>query len=302
MKRYPPLFSLKEKRINLLKIEPIHVKGFRTHNPEISKFALENKDQLAATILFSICSIMREWRVFTSQFSEVLKKLMKDGYLGSKAEPDVYSPNAPFVAIVTGKANFVNQVWNNREEIFNTIKKKLAFWSYGDKSKRAYDCLVDTFYYVTTIKGLALAKAGFVMQLITGEFGCYDSVNTQLYLVNEQWKKLLFEPSGSLKRVRNKSEKLVKERIIHYSNFLNAIMGDSSYTSQLMWDRWTAVVADRIVEMALAPEKRTPTVAEYQGREVTLEPYKVSKLLKPGDEHITGDDVSAEHRVSLYMP
>jgi hypothetical protein len=83
----------------------------------------------------------------------------------------------------------------------------------------------------TTVPGLGLAKAGFVVQLTRGMIGCVDSHNAKLYDVHPS--ALVF-PKGrmTLDAAHNKLQA--------YVNLTTAVGG-----SQFMWEQWCILMAEK---------------------------------------------------------
>lgn len=91
------------------------------------------------------------------------------------------------------------------------------------------DNSVDLLDLWTTVPGLGLAKAGFVVQLTRGLVGCVDRHNASAYDVSPN--QLAF-PKG---RMTLKAQRHKLEQYVHLTNSI----GGSAY----MWEQWCIMIA-----------------------------------------------------------
>lgn len=82
----------------------------------------------------------------------------------------------------------------------------------------------------STVPGLGLAKAGFVVQLVTGRVGCIDSHNAKLYDV----------PVAQLRLANTLT---ARGRLIKLEQYIDLCeqLGGSSY----LWDEWCTLMAGK---------------------------------------------------------
>lgn len=295
---------LKEVVVDFDDIGPEHLGGFCTYNPKISKYALENKDQLAETIIFVIATQQTDWPTVVAQFKHMIYKLRADNTLYDK--DGKYSKGSGFYKLIgfmgKNKINAIDAVWNNRGEIYSTTKSILKKWSYNESSEEAEQAIFNLFRYFMSLPQLSYAKAGFAIQLVTGRLGCYDSVNTAIYPIPDEFKKVLVGKGGKF-RPNTGTEKLKTKRMMAYIQFLETLKDNAnSPHNQELWDRWTHVIAQKI---KLAG-KTEPITVKKGGEEVDLQSYKTLALSNPDikaymdkwQDKITGDVVSKQH----YLP
>ena len=83
----------------------------------------------------------------------------------------------------------------------------------------------------TTVPGLGLAKAGFVVQLTTGKVGCVDRHNALAYDV--QPNQLTF-PKG---RMTVKAQRHKLEAYVHLTDTIGG--------SEFMWEQWCIMIAGK---------------------------------------------------------
>lgn len=294
---------LKEAVVDFDEIGPEHLGGFCTYNPKISNYALENKDQLAETLIFVVATQQTDWPTVVAQFKHMIYKLRADGTLYDK--DGTYSRDSGFYKLIgfmgKNKINAIDFYWKNRSQIFAQTKSILKKWGYNEMSEDAEQATFDLFRYFMTLPQLSYAKAGFAMQLVTGRLGCYDSVNTAIYPIPNQFKKILVGKGGKF-RPSTGSEDIKTKRMMAYVQFLETLKDNAnSPHNQELWDRWTHVIAQKI-KLAGTNE---PVTVKKGDTEIPLQPYKTLALSNPDikaymekwQDKITGDVVSQQHHL-----
>jgi hypothetical protein len=82
------------------------------------------------------------------------------------------------------------------------------------------------------VPGLGMAKAGFVVQLLTGEAGCMDMHNIERFgLKPDTWAVRKY-------KAVDKQLREVDEKIAHYLDLVDACGG-----TEVLWDEWCEYVA-----------------------------------------------------------
>jgi hypothetical protein len=103
----------------------------------------------------------------------------------------------------------------------------------------------------TTVPGLGLAKAGFVVQLTTGRVGCVDRHNAFAYDVAPN--QLTF-PKG---RMTVKAQRHKLEAYVHLTDTIGG--------SEFMWEQWCIMIAAKypnLYDSAQAVSKQHVTILE----------------------------------------
>ena len=106
----------------------------------------------------------------------------------------------------------IEHSWRNRQVIFDTIHSDAP-----DAAKLAF---------LTTVPGLGIAKAGFVLQLCLGTVGCMDTHNLKMYGLSP--KAFATPPS----------QKALVEKCKAYIAVCDAAGG-----SEALWDTWCEFIA-----------------------------------------------------------
>lgn len=297
--------KLSEAEVEFSKIGPEHMGGFCTYNPKISSYALENKDQLAETLIFVIATQQSDWPTVVAQFPYIIAKLEVDNTLYDKKGR--FNSDMGYYKLIgymgRRKIDPINFIWQNRDAIYQMTKSILKKWSYHELSAEAEEASFNLFRYFMTLPQLSYAKAGFAVQMVTGRLGCYDSVNANIYPIPAKQKKVLINKQGRF-RPLPKSEAGQQERLRAYVSFLNQLKtnADSPYNQEL-WDRWTHVIAQKI---NLAGSNEPIDILNKGKKVATVKAYKALAKSNPDikafmDKHqgkMTGDDVSKQH----YIP
>ncbi len=175
---------------------------FNRDNLMIGKFADLGTTPTADTALFAIASI----RTFTWQLPD-----MMDNYRdkGLKA----------FNTLMPTQRKGIKFVLKNSTWLYDLIQSYKAGDIYAE----------ELLLKLQRIPCVGLVKAGFIMQLTTGEAGCLDCHNLKMYGVNEN----TFKMNGEFSIPNfNKARK--------YLALCNEIGG-----SELLWNNWCNLVADK---------------------------------------------------------
>ena len=179
---------------------------YNRDNPMIGKYADQGPIQTVMAVLFVIASI----RTFTWLLPDML-----DNYRDK------------------GMKAFNNLMPLQREGMRFVIKN--SPWLYNlVQSRRAGDIYPEEFLIsLQRIPCIGLVKAGFIMQLTTGEGGCLDCHNLKEYDINENTFKTNGKDKGKMTAANfNKARK--------YLAVCKEIGG-----SEVLWNNWCNLVAEK---------------------------------------------------------
>lgn len=133
--------------------------------------------------------------------------------------------------------NSYNLVWQNRDKIYAEFKKAV------DNNIR--EDPTEFYKFLLTLEGLAVPKAGFVIQLLIGRLGCIDSIN-QAMVYSGEFPKILTKSIASNKQL-GKVTNQMHEMAISYKKVLEEIKNTvETDESQYLWDLWCKLVAFQI--------------------------------------------------------
>jgi hypothetical protein len=201
------------------------------------------------------------------------------------------------------KFSAVADIWNRRQELYQqylaamdqirgvTGRATAAEPGLGeapldaDARGRLFDLLDGLFRTYSGIQGTGVAKAGFMVQLLTGGLGCIDVHNRQIYdrLADHLARTGKREEGVRLKGYLRRLQRLDREE---YKDLV-AIISGNGFGSRQLWNAWvdfTASLWDVIAE-------RDPIYARIDRvLQATDFPYhlfgglRVSKSVPPGNE------------------
>jgi hypothetical protein len=302
---------LRESVIDVKNFDKNHLTGFCTFNPKISAYALENKDNLAETLVFIIASQQNDWPTLVGSFKHMIFKLQKDGSLYDDIPNKRYSSDTPYFKAIgwlgSKRIEPIDFIWQQREGIFSMVKGILSKFNYHDTSKENEEAVLKLFKYYLTLPQLALAKAGFAVQMTTGRMGCFDSINTQIYPVPVEYINSLWDKNGNSRPIKNLAQASFDRKLQEYIQMLNLLSqsADSPFNKKL-WDAWTHVVADRINNIGEPDD----TVVKYGKEQQKLHGYPnitnskypdITKYISKYKGNITGDEVSRQHQMPVLI-
>lgn len=169
---------------------------FDTHQPEIAAHAWASADGLSRAALFTLASIRQP-------FARAVSQVRRD------------APNASRLARIRQCAR----------------QFRGASARHLDTLGRISDADSALYYLAGKVPGLALAKGGFLVQMLYGEVGCLDSVNAGLYgiPVEQAASYSHFKCAG-----RHEKGRLLRRYVAH----CRAIGG-----SRYLWDAWCGAIA-----------------------------------------------------------
>ena len=202
---------------------------FQKDNPKIREFAMSSPDNLAMVFGFVFYTMQTPWAEVLHGFPKFIEWFYKDAVVrkgnrlmvNRNAKPPSHIGHTMTgqhkeTGLATQRMSFFYDVYDNRHEIYENVVKNI-------------DDVFELFNYVTTIKGLAKAKAAFVVQLISGNLGCFDSINVKSYDVTGL-------KMGS--PARNEHGKLTKGGMKNLEDYIEY----SNPMAQELWDDWCKIV------------------------------------------------------------
>ena len=170
---------------------------FKKHQPNIEEFARKDPDNFAQVVLFVSATIQQMFHMVPAIVDSVREHGLDSKHLwGSKKDTWIYT-------------------LENKEMLFEAV--------FSDMD------LEDKLLSLAEIPGIGLVKAGFVLQLCTGEVGCLDVHNLRRFGLSAQTFKL-----GKVKYLtaRKKATLYIKTCI-------------ECGGSEKLWDDWCDLIADK---------------------------------------------------------
>ena len=208
--------------------------GFDQDNPSIRKFAMSSPDNLAMVFAFVFYTMQTPWAEVLHGFPKFIewfytKAVVRKGnrlMVDRNAKPPSYlghlmTGEHKETGLASEKLTNFYDVYDNRHKHYENIVKRI-------------DDVYELFDYVVGIKGLANPKAAFVVQLISGKLGCFDSVNVKSYDISH-----LNTDSPN----RDEFGKLTKAGRKH----LNAYIEHSNPMSKELWDDWCEIIENKFL-------------------------------------------------------
>ena len=182
---------------------------YKTHAIACQKFSQKSADNLFKVVMMAASSIKQPWSNIGKQLKDIESIGVDSKYLfGFKRDTYLY--------METHKHKIHSQML----AVINSKKTD------DEKAKS----LMTIFLRV---KGLGLAKAGFVCQLTAGLVGCMDSHNIKRYGVEPNSLNLNRNPRGK-KALETNATKLV-----------NYISLCHKHGTETMWNEWCSFVANK---------------------------------------------------------
>ena len=170
---------------------------FSKHQPNIEEFARQNSDNFAQVVLFVSATIQQMFHTVPAIMDDVREHGLDSKHLwGSKQDTWRYT-------------------LENKDLLFEAV--------FSDMD------LEDKLLSIAEIPGIGLVKAGFVLQLCTGEVGCLDVHNLRRFGLSAQTFKL-----GKVKYLtaRKKASLYIKTCL-------------ECGGSETLWDEWCHLIADK---------------------------------------------------------
>jgi hypothetical protein len=127
---------------------------YKTHNKRINTYALKSPENMANVVLMVSQSIQQVWAGVGKQMQDIEANGLDSAFLKNQTKRKLY---------------------------IELHQRKRELWlALHDYRKGRID-LPDLLCLFQSIHGLGFVKAGFVLQLCTGEVGCLDIHNLRMY-------------------------------------------------------------------------------------------------------------------------
>jgi len=175
---------------------------YKTHNKRINKYALKSPENMANVMLMVSQSIQQVWAGVGKQLQDIEANGLDSVFLKNQTKRKLYIE--------------VNE------------RKRELWLALHDYRKGRID-LPDLLCLFQSIHGLGFVKAGFVLQLCTGEVGCLDIHNLRMYGVKAT--DFLVSATATYATKRRKAEL--------YIATCEKLGGSAS-----LWDVWCAALSD----------------------------------------------------------
>lgn len=269
----------KEKTVSILDLTADRQDHFCTHNPQINAFAKESPETLACVFIFVLTTIRTNWAQVYYAFPQIINILTQTG--GIEKIFDTTPEKLSLIkAVIFGfKIPAINHIWQNRKSIFNDVKSILNMDEKIDRDYVLYS------YIIKNLGGLAAPKAAFAVQLITGSYGCIDSVNQKMY--------------GNFLDRKYKTEGPNKELIMkEYVAFLDALKKSTfNLDSAKLWNNWCDIVGHRM-NISLKGTKTDVVVKLKKDLASVISTYFFTDIIKQYKEEfpeVDGETISGQH-------
>jgi tRNA nucleotidyltransferase/poly(A) polymerase len=262
--------------------------GFCSHNPEINKYAFSSPESMFTVIAFTFFTIQRDWPDVTTRFPLFLQWFFEKAVnkKGKIVNPR-YDDSEPFVTGTRlktrafsgkeGQHEHLINIWDNRKKIFDSLT------NVRDNEFAMLD------WILRNIGGLSLVKAGFLIQLITGKYGCMDSINMRVL------GKLLTVTDFKISKTQLHT-KGTQQKIQQYVSAVNEL------GSRQLWNDWCSIVARKIQFATTRGELENNKISINlpDGSEEKIEPYEkdvrnVKDIKNAKKKFKSGFDVSKDH-------
>lgn len=252
---------------------------FCLHNTQINKFAQESPESLACVFIFVLTTIRTNWAQVYYSFPKIIAVLTKHSNI-EKIITDHPTEEKFYKSIIFGfKVGAINSIWENRKSIFNKVKSILDMGDDVDKDFLLYN------FIVKNMKGFSAPKGAFAVQLITGRYGCIDSVNTQMYMKH-------------IKGEFNLNKSNIDEKLKEYVAFLDALKKSTfNLDSAKLWNNWCDIVGHRMF-YSLPSKSLEIKVKLEKDFGSTIDTYTVTKTIAQYQQQfpeVTGKTISAQH-------
>jgi hypothetical protein len=305
--------------VNSTEEKPDGSSGFCIHQPQIKSFALENDVNMAILISFVFFSIQKQWTDVKFSFDDFIQWVLttdKKSQSSPKTTDWRYESSASFSSMINRigpGAVYIKELWKNKTKTYNDIMEIIDS-NKGRTPEEKLNTSIKVWYRLQQVTGLGPTKAAFAVQLMLGQLGCIDSINSVVYqslapdsLFTKKTNKegdLTLSMKTATKDPKtkelNKTGKKVAEGYLQFLKSLeNAMKID---ISKNLWDVWCDIVAFKIQHSTNRSERGSIGVVLPDKSIADTLPYGVSvKNKKQIDKYKemlgipTGFDVSRDH-------
>lgn len=270
----------KEKVVSMLDLTTERPNHFCTHNPQINSFAKESPETLACVFIFVLSTIRANWAQVYYTFPQIINVLTTSGGIEKIFDTTPEKISLAKAVVFGFKIPAINHIWQNRKSIYNEVKSILNLDEKIDRDYVLYN------YIFNNLSGFAAPKAAFAVQLITGSYGCIDSVNQKIY--GE------FIDVPAIDKNNKKNDAIMQQ----YVAFLNALKKSTfNLDSAKLWNNWCDIVGHRM-NISLKGTKLQVVVKLEKTLASVIDTYVFTDIIRKYKEEFTevdGETISAQH-------
>jgi hypothetical protein len=313
--------------VDSVKEKPDSESGFCLHQPQIKKFALENDVNMAILISFVFFTIQKQWTDVKFHFDDFIRWVINTDKKSQNSPATtswLFGDKESFSGMINrvGKRSnnnqYIRELWTNKTKLYDDIIKIINSKTIKNPQDML-DVSIQVWYRLIKLSGLGPTKAAFVVQLMLGQLGCIDSINSVVYKTlapkelftlkkNKEGDDLLSMKSASKDKKTNEltttGKNPGKAVAQGYLDFLKSLENAMKIPiSKNLWDVWCDIVALKIQHSA--PKKERPDIGVILPDKTiqSTKPYILSKKnesrIKKYKEMLgipTGFDVSRDHQ------
>lgn len=299
--------------------KPDSSSGFCIHQPQIKSFALENDVNMAILISFVFFSMQKQWTDVKFSFDDFIQWILttdKKSRSSPKTTDWRYDSSVSFSSMINRigpGAVFIKELWKNKTKTYNDIMEIID----SNKGRTPEDKLntsIKVWYRLQQLTGLGPTKAAFTVQLMLGQLGCIDSINSVVYqslapdsLFTKKTNKegdLTLSMKTATKDPKTKELNKTGKKIAEgYLQFLKSLEDAMKIDiSKNLWDVWCDIVAFKIQHSNTKSERGSIGIVLPDRSIADTMPYgksvKNEKQIDKYKEMLgipTGFDVSRDH-------
>jgi hypothetical protein len=312
--------------VDSAKEKPDAESGFCLHQPQIKQFALANDVNMAILISFVFFTIQKQWTDVKYHFDDFIRWVINTDKKSQNSPATtswLFGNDESFSGIINrvGKRSnnnqYIRELWMDKTRLYDDVMTIIK----AKPIKTQEDMLevsTQVWYRLMKLSGLGPTKAAFVVQLMLGQLGCIDSINSVVYKTlapkelftlgkdEEGNDKLSMKPAAKDKKTKELTttgKNPGKEVAQGYLNFLKSLEDAMKIPiSKNLWDVWCDIVALKIQHAA--PKNERPDIGVVLP-DRTIQSTKPYILSKKNEEKIKrykdmlgvpqGFDVSKDH-------
>ena len=298
------------------KVKPDSESSFCIYQPEIKKFAMTDADSMAILISFVFFTMQKEWFEVEYAWDEFMRWVLvnhKKQLKNPSMEWVDYDNDALWYGMqnATGpKGRFLKTVWKNKDRNYNDIMQ-IFNSNPTNTQEEMLDVSVKVWYRLLKIDGLGPVKAAFTVQLMLGQLGCIDSINSIVYeplapaelFTRSKTKAGDLKLSISAPKENGELNAKGKKVAAGYIEFLKALQQVmKGPISKVLWDVWCDIVAEKIKHSGAHSERSPIGITLPDGKIQSINPYAISskneksiRQYKERNPNVTGVDIGRKH-------
>ena len=298
------------------KVKPDSESSFCLHQPAIKKFALTDPDSMAILISFVFFTMQKEWFEVAYAWDEFMRWVLvnhKKQLKNPSMEWVDYDDDAlwkPMSNSIGPKGRFLKTVWKNKYQIYDDIMQ-IINKNPTNTQEEMLDVSVKVWYRLLRVDGLGPVKAAFTVQLMLGQLGCIDSINSIVYEplasadLFTRGKTKAGDLTLKISAPKKDGELDAKGRKVAagYIEFLKALQQVmKGPISKVLWDVWCDIVAEKIKHSGAHSERSPIGITLPDGKIQSVNPYAISSKnersigqYKERNPNVTGYDIGRQH-------